>query len=187
MEIFTPIETCWVCGGRERAPLSTASFDLTAFHGQHPDLARYTGKTVQVVECRRCGFGQPEALPSLPGYFEQIYDQEWSAEWIEGEFAATYKDLIFGRVLEELGRRVAASDRRLLDIGAHVGRLMSLASRGGWAVEGIELNPRTSAYAARATGLPVHRQDAATLAERGVQYGAVTLIDVLEHIPKPVE
>src|SRR6185295_4289825 len=61
MEIFTPIETCWVCGARERGPLGVARFDLTAFHGQHPDLARYTGKTVGLVACGRCGFGQPEA------------------------------------------------------------------------------------------------------------------------------
>ena len=187
LAVFTPIETCWVCGARERREIGSAAFDLAAFHEPHPDLARYTGKSVALVECRRCGFGQPEALPSLADYFEQMYDQAWSGEWIEGEFTATYKDLIFERVLRELGRRVPGDLRRLLDIGAHVGRLMHLASRAGWAAEGIELNPRTAAYAAKATGLLVHRQDASTLAERGVRYGAVTLIDVLEHIPRPAE
>jgi hypothetical protein len=62
---------------------------------------------------------------------------------------------------------------------------MHLASTEGWAVEGIELNPRTAACAARRTGAPVHHSNAHTLVRNGHSYGAVTLTDVLEHIPEP--
>ena len=85
----------------------------------------------------------------------------------------------------ELNARVSPTSRRLLDIGAHAGRFMHLASTEGWVVEGVELNPRTAACAARRTGAPVHHSNAHTLARNGHSCGAVTLTDVLEHIPEP--
>src|SRR6185295_6272137 len=75
----------------------------------------------------------------------------------------------------------------LLDVGAHAGRFLHLASEAGWDAEGIELNPRTAAYAAARTGLPVHQMNARALADRGSSYDAVVLTDVLEHIPEPVD
>jgi SAM-dependent methyltransferase len=62
---------------------------------------------------------------------------------------------------------------------------MWLAQRAGWVVEGVELNRRTAACAARRTGRPVHHADVRTLVLDGRRYGAVTLIDVLEHLPDP--
>lgn len=183
---FTPVRACWVCGGSDLRPVHTAIFELSEYARQDPELARYTDATVELVRCAACGFGQPAALPALEDYFGRMYDQRWSAEWIETEFSTAYKDLIFRTVLAALERRVPADGRTLLDLGAHVGRLLKLAAERGWAAEGVELNPSTAAFAARATGLPVHRMDARALAGEGRRYGAVTLIDVLEHIPEPV-
>ena len=81
-----------------------------------------------------------------------MYDQRWSEDWVEQEFDARYKDVIFHGILRELDRRHAATpgaSRRLLDVGAHAGRFMHIAAQEGWDVEGIELNPRTAACAAR--------------------------------------
>jgi SAM-dependent methyltransferase len=183
---FTPVRACWVCGGAALRPVHTAVFELSEYARQDPELARYTGATVEVVRCAGCGFGQPAALPALEGYFGRMYDQRWSAEWMETEYTSGYKDLIFRAVLRGLEGRVPSHGRTLLDLGAHVGRLMRMAAERGWTAEGVELNPSTAAYAARATGLPVHRMDARALSDRGLSYGAVTLIDVLEHIPEPV-
>ena len=58
-----------------------------------------------------------------------------------------YKDVIFNGILQALTRRLDPSRRRLLDVGAHAGRFISLARKEGWAAEGLELNPRTAAYA----------------------------------------
>jgi SAM-dependent methyltransferase len=175
-----------VCGGRELRRVHTATFELSEYRRQDPELARYTGAGVEIVRCAACGFGQPAAMPALADYFGRMYDQRWSAEWMEREYTSGYKDLIFRTVLGGLERRVPAAARTLLDLGAHVGRLMKLAAERGWAAEGVELNPSTAAYATRATGIPVHRLDARALAGEGRRYGAVTLIDVLEHIPQPV-
>ena len=60
---FTPTGACWICGGRELLPVARAIFELSAYAEQDPELARYTGATVELVRCRDCGFGQPAALP----------------------------------------------------------------------------------------------------------------------------
>lgn len=182
---FEPLDACWVCGGSRLARYHELSFDFSRYVQQDPELAGYTGLRLWLVRCGACGFGQPEALPVLPRYFDRMYDQQWSAQWIEREFHAAYKDLIFARVLDELQAR-AGRTGRLLDIGAHAGRFMFQAQQAGWDVEGIELNPRTADYAARRTGAPVHRVNAQALSLRGARYTAVTLTDVLEHIPDPV-
>lgn len=184
---FSPVDRCWVCGGAALVPVHTAVFELNEYARQDPELARYTGATVRIVRCEQCGFGQPEALPTLPDFFGRMYDQRWSAGWMETEFVSGYKDLIFRTVLRGLEERIPARrPRTLLDLGAHVGRLMHVAQARGWAAEGVELNPSTAAHAARATGLPVHRMDARELSHTGRRWAAVTLIDVLEHIPQPV-
>jgi 2-polyprenyl-3-methyl-5-hydroxy-6-metoxy-1,4-benzoquinol methylase len=159
--------------------------DFSEYAEQDPDLHRYTGEHVWLVRCAACGFGQPEALPTLPNFFDRMYDQWWSEAWVQQEFAATYKDLIFDEILNELAHRVPPARRRLLDVGAHAGRFMHLAQARGWTVEGIELNPRTAAYAQARTGAPVHRVNAQTLGLGGHRYDAVVLTDVLEHIPEP--
>lgn len=183
---FVPVPACWVCGGTELRPVHTAVFELSEYRAQDPELALYTGATVRIVRCARCGFGQPEALPALPDYFGRMYDQRWAPEWMETELTSGYKDLIFRSVLRDLEALVPATDRTLLDLGAHVGRLMKEAAERGWTAEGVELNPQTAAFAAKSTGLPVHRMDARALSAEGRRYAAVTLIDVLEHIPGPV-
>ena len=181
---FVAVERCWVCGGAALDPLFTARYELSAFAQQDPPLAAYTGVAIDMRRCRGCGFAQPAELPALERYFDRIYDQQWADYWVEAEHHATYKDLIFDDVLDALDGRVAARPRRLLDVGAHAGRLMSLARARGWDVEGVELNPRTAAQAAASTGAPVHWGSIQTF-EADARFDAVTIIDVLEHIPEP--
>lgn len=187
--LFAPVQSCWVCGGRELARYHTLRFKLDAFLSQDQDreLAAYTGQALDLVRCASCGFGQPAALPTLSRYFDRMYDQRWDEAWVVNEFEADHKDLIFHSILRELDRRVRSNGRRLLDVGAHAGRFLHLAREAGWDAEGIELNPRTAAYAAARTGAPVHHVNAQSLADRGRRYDAVVLTDVLEHIPLPVQ
>ena len=182
---FADVPACWVCGGGALAREHDAILDLEVYRDQHPDLAEYTGETVWFRRCSACGFTQPERVPVLPGFFDRLYDQLWSADWVQQEFESDYKDLIFRTILRGLARRSAAGGR-LLDIGAHAGRFLHLAQRAGWHPEGIELNPRTAAFAATRTGLPVHSVNVERLPLSSRNYGAITLIDVLEHVPDPV-
>lgn len=180
---FEPVNVCWICDGRRWSRVNRERFELSWVEA--PSVRQYDQMSYWIRRCEHCGFMQPEVLPSAVDYFDGIYDQKWPDWWMEQEFRATQKDLIFRTILEELAARVAPQQRTLLDIGAHVGRMIWLAQQAGWKSEGIELNPRTAACAVRMTGLPVHRQNAQQMAARERRFGAVTLTDVLEHIPSP--
>ena len=182
---WTPIPRCWVCEGGSLARAHEAILDLSAYTAQDPELAAYTGERVDIVQCPGCGFAQPAALPALPRYFDRMYDQRWSQDWIVREHEAPYKDLIFSDVLRALAARTPAARRRLLDVGAHAGRFVAVARRAGWAAEGLELNPSTAAYAAAASGADVHHGNIDSFEVKGRGFDAVTLTDVLEHVPEP--
>ncbi len=183
--LLRSIDYCQICGGRELRPVHRAIFDFTEYAEQDPELHSYTGTSFSLDECHSCGFGQPEGLPTLDRFFERMYDQRWSPEWLESEYTAEYKDTIFRDVLSGLERR-AVPGRKLLDVGAHVGRFVSLAVEKGWDAEGVELNPRTSEYARRATGRPIHQSTAQEMIRLGHSYDAIVVTDVHEHIPDPV-
>lgn len=184
--LFQPVTRCWVCEGNDLVPFHECRFDYLEYATQDPELHLYSGQTAWLARCSACGFGQPDRLPTLPRFFDRMYDQRWSDAWIEQEFESDCKDLIFRTILRELDRRTSRGPRHLLDIGAHAGRFLRVAREAGWEVEGIELNPRTAAFAARRTGATVHRVNAHTLAASGGRFCAITLTDVLEHIPEPV-
>jgi SAM-dependent methyltransferase len=81
--------------------------------------------------------------------------------------------------------------RRLLDIGCGTGELLAFLASHGW--QGVGLEPAAEiAEFAQARGLEVH---ASTLEEHleaerrrpsALQYSAMTLLNVLEHLPDPV-
>jgi SAM-dependent methyltransferase len=182
---LTPVAACWVCGSGHLERVHDARLDLSEYRQQDPELAAYSGQRVPIVRCAACGFAQPASLPALPRFFERMYDQRWSAEWVQREHHAPYKDWIFDAVLSELELRLPSERRRVLDIGAHAGRFVARARSRGWDADGLELNPRTAAYAAAATGGRVHHGDLETWEPHGAGYDAVTMTDVLEHIPDP--
>ncbi len=177
---------CWICGGRELKRFHQAILEFDAWREQDPELAAHTGETIWLQRCRQCGFAQPDRLPALPRYFERMYDQQWSADWVAQEFESPYKDVIFERILDALNARVTSTPRTLLDIGSHAGRFLQLASSAGWRAEGTEINPRTASHAAERTHATVHRLRAERVLDLGRQYDAVTMTDVLEHIPEPL-
>ena len=182
---MAPVESCWICGCRTLDRVWRDPFDLSAFSRfgvyQHANHA-----PSYVVRCARCGFGQPEALPALADFFEILYRIPWSRESLNREFDLGYKDYIFETVIQGLDRRRGNLPRTVLDIGAHVGRFIHKAREAGWDAEGVEFSPITASYAFERTGLPVHQSSAQDLTAKGRRYTAITLTDVLEHIPDPL-
>jgi 2-polyprenyl-3-methyl-5-hydroxy-6-metoxy-1,4-benzoquinol methylase len=184
--MFTPVERCWICGGSALARFHQCRLDFREYAKQDPELDAYSDYQVWLMRCAACGFGQPEQVPTLPRFFDRMYDQRWADDWIAQEFDGRGKDFIFRGILRTLNGRVPRP-ARLLDVGAHAGRFISLAQQEGWIAEGVELNPRTASYAADRTGAPVHRVNAHALVAEDRRYAAVTLTDVLEHVPEPMQ
>ena len=178
---------CWVCGGTVLTRVHDLIFELSEYRAQDPELAAYTGSRLALCRCCDCGFAQPEALPALPRYFDRLYDQRWSDDWVAREFDANYKDGIFEGILDSLAQRLDGSRRRLLDVGAHAGRFIAVARHAGWRADGLELNPKTAAYAARRTGASVRTVNVHDADLERSAYDAVTITDVLEHIPRPLD
>lgn len=182
---FEAVPDCWVCGGGAFTAVHEAIFDLSAYARQDPELSEYTGSRVTLQRCRDCGFAQPASLPALPHYFDRMYDQRWADDWVVEEHETPAKDRIFADILAALRAR-APRGRALLDVGAHAGRFLRLAREQGWEVEGLELNPKTAAYAARACGGVVHQGNIHAFTPSRC-YDAVALTDVLEHVPRPLD
>lgn len=74
----------------------------------------------------------------------------------------------------------------VLDVGCGTGQFLRYLELQGYRqAEGLELSPQQAAEARKRVALRVHVGDAAAfLAERRGRYAAITLNDVLEHVPK---
>ena len=187
--ILEALTACIVCDASDLHAINKEQFRHT--HAlKDPDVVEilrpYADREFVLNRCGKCGFLQPEGLPKEPRYFEALYDQKWSEEWMLDDFRNTYKDSIFRGILISLEDRLGAERKTLLDVGAHVGKMISIAGERGWKADGLELNDQTRKIAIKMTGRPIHRMMAAELVETGVRYDAITLTDVLEHIPYPV-
>src|SRR5688572_504608 len=83
VELFRPVDRCWVCDGAALVRYHSCRMDFSGYAEQDPGLHEYTGQRVWLVRCTACGFGQPEALPTLPNFFDRMYDQRWAETWVE--------------------------------------------------------------------------------------------------------
>jgi SAM-dependent methyltransferase len=174
---------CAICGtadGSEElypAQLNPEAFTASVFSARRlPDRTHY-----RMVRCLTCGLVRSdpvldaEALAAL--YRESSFDYGDELEGIR----ATY-----GAALDRLAS-VAPGRNGLLDVGCGSGFVLELARDRGWqAIRGVE--PSTEAIAeADAAVRPAIVQD--VLREglfEAESFDAVTLFQVLDHIPEPV-
>ena len=153
--------------------------DFREYTRQDPELADYSGRHVWIVRCRDCGFGQPEELPRLPRFFERMYDQRWADEWVEREFEARYKDLIFQTILRQLDRRFVPALRGGCSTSARMRALHERVAAGGLggggarsqpedcrlrpAADRRDRSPRRASTRIAGRRTPLHRRDASPM------------------------
>jgi 2-polyprenyl-3-methyl-5-hydroxy-6-metoxy-1,4-benzoquinol methylase len=140
-----------------------------------------------VVTCRGCGFIFLAPLPHDDDS-TALYDDAYAGT-TEGYFAKVDKKLRRSRGRARRLRRQATGDTpRLLDVGASGGFMVQAAREVGFAPQGIELDPKSVAYAR--AHFPAHDFFHGTVEaflesrpEAALSYDVVYCAEVIEHVP----
>ena len=175
---------CNLCGTSDLETIYDARADLE----RDPNLAekfRASGDellTLPLVRCRRCAllFVNPRvpAGAMLDGYAagaDPVYVSQMPAR--VRTFAHTVRDLT----------RLRPARGRLLDVGTAAGAFLKAASDDGWDVTGIEPNHWLAEWGRREFGVAIHDGSIDTVPLPEGSFDAVTLWDVIEHTPDPLQ
>ena len=174
---------CNLCGADSWDVLFAATLtknnspDVEAFRCTNPGY----GSHAQIVKCRDCGlvYANPRWSPQeLISAYTAVTDETYVAER-EG------RELTFKKHLQALEKWSGPGNgRSLLDVGAYIGVFVQVASEAGWNAWGAEPSDWAAAEAQK-QGLNVIQgtQNAAEL--QGMQFDAVTMWDVIEHVADP--
>jgi SAM-dependent methyltransferase len=153
--------------------------------------ARARGKLrkggVEILECPSCGL----AFWTPPADFRPaaVYD---AAYFAGAQVDRGYDDyghlesslrLTFARRLARIPRPEAGA--RLLDVGAAYGFALDEARRAGWMTTGLEISAPAARHASTIASGRVVVADAVAAPFASDCFDAVTLWDVLEHLPEP--
>jgi len=173
---------CPICGGADLVPFKKATFDPSSLRA---DQVRITdseyGKVWDLGRCRSCGHifadpcPSPEAIASL---YAQVEDPQYEEE-------AEGRSRNFVRILNRL-ERLAPAKGELLDIGAATGILLDLARRKGWKPDGLEVSQWAVRIARAKYDLRLREGDLLELDLPQERYAAVTMVDIIEHLPQPL-
>ncbi len=128
----------------------------------------------------RKGERAPDVGRLMAGGKEAAEEAQWLADTL-------YSDIL--AVLEE--HMDAGAPRRLLDVGSGTGEFLAFLRQAGWQGVGVEPAPEIAAMA-RGRGLEVYPTTLQGLieTEKGEGEGtfsAASLLNVLEHVPSPVD
>ena len=167
---------CWICGGARLRLVKPSNLP----EGLHPDALRITdanyGLTADIFRCESCGFLQCPNVPPVLELYEKMSDDSY-----EDTRAARARQA--RALMNIISRHKKAA--RLLDVGAGSGILVEEALASGFAARGIEPSSPLQAIAAQ-RGLPV-THGVLPNSELPGPFDVVTLIDVIEHVPDPVD
>jgi SAM-dependent methyltransferase len=147
--------------------LTSNSFSITDSH---------YGITAAIYRCASCGFLQCSDLAEVLPFYEKLVDFGY-------EEGRQERSLQARRILEVVQKLQPKG--RLLDIGAGSGILVEQAIEMGYRAEGIEPSGWLHQMALQ-RNLPVHLGTFPHPATSG-PFDVITLIDVIEHVPNPVE
>ncbi|MEI9425135.1 class I SAM-dependent methyltransferase [Mesorhizobium sp. Cs1299R1N1] len=169
--------SCWVCGSLRTKLFrpSTIAEKMTANAVAITD-ANY-GITAAIFRCDSCGFLQ---CPDVSGVLELYQDME------DPGYALTAGPrALQARKLLEILEKFRPAPARLLDVGAGIGLLLDEAEKRGFYAVGMEPS-RWLAGLGQERGLRLH---CGVLPHGDVvgPFDAICLIDVIEHVPDPVD
>lgn len=125
----------------------------------------------EVVQCVECGLARTLPIPDT-----EQYEHGYFLSTEGGRFVGATEDQWSASIVDDVRSRVAGG--RLLDIGCHVGNLVSAAAARGYEAEGIDLDPVATA-AGRRLGRDVRTGRLEQVEET---FDVVVMNALLEHI-----
>jgi len=167
---------CWICGS-EDLTLARNSNVASAITSDSFAITDSTyGVTGTLYRCNSCNFRQCTDMNDVLSYYEELEDTGYEESRAPRSYQA---EKLLGLIQRH------HSNGHLLDIGAGSGILVEAAMKLGYKAEGIEPS-RWLQKVAEDKQLPVHLGIFPNPNIRQ-SYDVITLIDVIEHIPNPVE
>ena len=163
-------DRCFVCGGRFGR--------VVARVGDH----RY-------VACDRCALARLDPMPStddVQHFFDPSY---FTGERVGGYDDYAADDAIHRRNarlrLDRLSADLGPDPIRLLDVGCAFGHVLREARSRGWEAEGVEICEQIAEQARGGGEFRVSADLASAAASNPGSFGAVTMFQVIEHVPRP--
>lgn len=164
----SPAEPCFLCGSR-------------CFDGE----PRFTVGKWSLVRCRSCGLGYTSPTPTADD-LAAVQRETYGTPFLEERHRkARLLRKGYGAVLARMEKMVPGKGR-LLDVGCGSGLFLRAACDQGWRAEGVELNP-VHAAAVRRLGLTVFCGTLEEAVFPDDTFETITLWDVLEHVPAPLD
>ncbi len=152
----------------------------------------WKGREYWIRRCRSCThqFVDPPISPDdqVEMYDDAYFakDGDWTCGWFDGASYEQATEHLVAEAAEILGL-FPVRGGRLLDIGCAGGVFLNEARGAGFEVMGIEINPRQAAAARENYGLEVLNSRIEDAPDGIGPFDVVTLLDVLEHIPGPLD
>ncbi len=168
---------CGLCGGEAWVPYLTRG-----------DLNLFLAGQFQLVRCQTCGLVYLNPRPpvaQLGELYRDDYDQYTVAvSAVPSRLARLDREYGLRKRCRAVLRFVPRG--RLLDVGCATGDfLWAMRRYPGWQVSGVELNDSAARYAREQLQLDVRTGTLAAAGFAAGSFDAVTLWDVIEHVPDP--
>lgn len=157
------------------------------WHSGHDRLTRLPGR-YHFIACATCGLVRLHPLPAAdtPLYPDTYEFFRLHEEAIRSPLRRLARWHSLFRRWQLVRRFSGRSAGVLLDVGCATGAFLAFMAAHGWQVQGVEPSPRAAAIA-RQRGLPIHNRVLTEAALSPDTFDVVTLWDVLEHIPDPLD
>jgi len=155
---------CGICGDSRSRPAGSYLMDVPG----HP----FTGSRWHLQRCETCGLVYVDPRPTSQIFGGFVADPERDLA-SKGHWRGRLKKM------STLGGRGA-----LLDVGCGAGAFLHYARSHGWDVVGLDVQPEFARDVERRLGIPVHVGEIGDAEIQAQQFDAVTMWDVIEHVPR---
>lgn len=143
--------------------------------------------------CKRCKLIQ--VRPKVPAkVLKDYYDQEYflktklseNKKFSYPDYSKTivFKQSFYRAILQEI-KQLKSDVKSILDIGAAYGDFVSMASRLGYLVSGIDISEHAVSQA-QSRGLSITNDSVDDLLKEKKRYDLITMLDLFEHLNDPV-